>query len=100
MASEATASLTLGSWSPGLRYPSRSACSTCWTSCRYVGTPEAGSSRKAIGEAGWRAAGEAGEEPSERGSLSIVIGQDYNTREPIRQLREAGLCRAGVNVPT
>src|ERR1700689_3325552 len=63
MASSATASLTLGSWSPGLRYPSRS--------CRYVGTPEAVSSRNSIADADWPP-GAAGLIP-----LSIVTGQGY-----------------------
>src|ERR1700689_3937677 len=71
MASSATASLTLGSWSPGLRYPSRSACSTWCTSCRYVGTPEAVSSRNSIADADWPP-GPAGLIP-----LSIVTGQGY-----------------------
>src|SRR3954447_118240 len=30
----ATTSFTVGSWSPGCRIPRRSACLTCWTSCR------------------------------------------------------------------
>ena len=35
-----TTSFTVGSWSPGRSIPSRIACRTCWTSCKYAGTPE------------------------------------------------------------
>ena len=40
MPSAATTSRTDGSWSPARRRPSRTASSTCRTSCRYAGTPE------------------------------------------------------------
>src|ERR1700733_14963000 len=65
----------------------------CWTSCRYVGTPEAASSRNSIGDPDLRCPSGGvfppppppGEEVASVAAgpltpLSIVIGQDYRDR--------------------
>src|ERR1039457_7667171 len=80
MAREATVSFTVGSRSPGVRYPSRSACSTCWTSCRYVGTPEPGSSRNSIRGPAARSPGGPEAWPAPIDPLSIVIVKTYEKR--------------------